>query len=83
MGPLELERLWCDFAEHSDREILFEFQKLGLKVFSVYRGPLEGDSAVDLLLVVIRSYSPENMNESCLEVWVFDLLRHVGRDVGV
>lgn len=27
-----------DFAEHSDREILFEFQKFGLKCF-VYRDP--------------------------------------------
>lgn len=42
-----------------------------------------GVSAVDFLLLVVgvRSYSPENMNESCLEVWgvVVDLLHHVGR----
>lgn len=28
-----------DFAEHSDREVLIEFQKLGLKVFRPPRGP--------------------------------------------
>lgn len=44
-----------------------------------------GVSAVDFLLLVVgvRSYSPENMNESCLEVLgvVVDLL-HITWDVG-
>lgn len=41
-----------------------------------------GGSAVDFLLVVgVRSYSPENMNESCLEVWVL-LICCITWDVG-
>lgn len=40
--------------EHSEREILLELQKLGLKVFRLF-----------LRASTVRSYSPDNTNGSC------------------
>lgn len=40
--------------EHSEREILLELQKLGLKVFRLCVG-----------FSTVRSYSPDNTNDSC------------------
>lgn len=56
-----VETSLCVQFTHSEREILIEFQKLGLKVFRHPRstGMVVGSAST------VRSYSPDNMNESC------------------